>query len=435
MEMGATDMDDSTVGQNAILTYRIVGNVRSSVNVNLFDINSNTGTLFVAQGSLDREKVDQYLLVVEAKDGGGMVGTATATIWVTDVNDHAPRFLESSCAARVSENSEVNSAVLEVLAIDEDTGENAQLTFSIVGGDPEQKFYIVSHRQEQRGTLRLKKKLDYEKSNEQRFNLTLKVEDLDFYSLIHCIVDVDDHNDHAPVFVPHFYLLEPLPEDVPVGTSIVKVTATDSDSGPNQEIIYSILPDSDPYEQFSIDQTGIVTVVRPLDRETVEQHFLIILGTDQGNPPQTGSATVQADLLDINDNGPEFEVEYMPVVWENTHGPQVVQMNQTSMLLHVVDRDSFENGPPFSFSLPLEYRDSGDFFLQDNGNNTATITALHVFDREKQKEFYLPIIMKDSGRPCKTVTSTLTIAIGDKNDHPHLPGEKEIYIHSNRGET
>ncbi|XP_072554765.1 neural-cadherin-like isoform X1 [Paramormyrops kingsleyae] len=433
MEMGATDMDDSTVGQNAILTYRIVGNVRNSANMNLFDINANTGTLFVAQGGLDREKVDQYLLVVEAKDGGGMVSTATATIWVTDVNDHAPRFLESSCAARVSENSEVNSAVLEVLAIDEDTGENAQLTFSIVGGDPEQRFYIVSHRQEQRGTLRLKKKLDYEKSNEQRFNLTLKVEDLDFYSLIHCIVDVDDHNDHAPVFVPHFYLLEPLAEDVPVGTSIVKVTATDSDSGPNQEIIYSILPDSDPYDQFSIDQTGIVTVVRPLDRETVEQHFLIILGTDQGNPPQTGSATVQADLLDVNDNGPEFEVEYMPVVWENTHGPQVVQMNQTSVLLHVVDRDSFENGPPFSFSLPLEYRDSGDFFLQDNGNNTATITALHVFDREKQKEFYLPIIMKDSGRPCKTVTSTLTIAIGDKNDHPHLPGEKEIYIHSNRG--
>lgn len=65
--------------------------------------------------------------------------------------------------------------VLELAAEDRDTGENAQLTFSVVAGDQEQKFYMVSHKQEQRGTLRLKKRLDYERHNEQRFNLTLKV--------------------------------------------------------------------------------------------------------------------------------------------------------------------------------------------------------------------------------------------------------------------
>ena len=65
--------------------------------------------------------------------------------------------------------------VLDLSAVDHDTGENAQLTFSVVAGDPEQKFYMVSHRQEQRGSLRLKKRLDYERASEQRFNLTLKV--------------------------------------------------------------------------------------------------------------------------------------------------------------------------------------------------------------------------------------------------------------------
>lgn len=65
--------------------------------------------------------------------------------------------------------------VLELTAEDSDTGENAQLTFSVVAGDQEQKFYMVSHKQEQRGTLRLKKRLDYERHSEQRFNLTLKV--------------------------------------------------------------------------------------------------------------------------------------------------------------------------------------------------------------------------------------------------------------------
>ncbi|KAG7473620.1 hypothetical protein MATL_G00097750 [Megalops atlanticus] len=433
MEMTATDLDDTTVGQNAVVTYKIMGNSRNSAMADLFNINPNTGTIFVAAGNLDREKVENYLLVVEAKDGGGMTGTGTATIWVRDVNDHAPHFTENSCGARISESSELNSAVLEVSATDADIGENAHLTFSVVAGDPEQKFYMVSHRQEQCGTLRLKKRLDYEKPSEQRFNLTIKVEDLDFSSTIYCVIEVEDYNDHAPIFIPHFYTLPPLPEDVPVGSSITKVVASDSDSGQNQEITYSILAESDPYHQFSVDQTGLVSVASPLDRETMAQHFLVILASDHGNPAQTGSATVQLTLLDVNDNGPEFQVAYMPVVWENVVGPQIIHLNQTSTLLHVVDQDSPENGPPFSFSVPLEYLDSENFLLQDNGNNTATITALRTFDREKQKEFYLPIIMTDSGHPSKSVTSTLTITIGDENDHAHMAGEKEIYINSHRG--
>ncbi|KAJ8247352.1 hypothetical protein GJAV_G00245390 [Gymnothorax javanicus] len=433
MEMTATDLDDPTVGQNAVLTYRIMGNLKGGASADLFTINPSTGTISVAQAGLDRERVDTYLLVVEAKDGGGMAGTGTATIRVTDMNDHAPRFADGPCRARVLENSEPNSAVLELTAMDADVGENAQLTFSIVGGDPEQKFYVVSHRQEQGGTVRLKKRLDYEKASEQRFNLTIKVEDLDFSSLKHCIIEVEDHNDHAPVFVPHFFTLPPFPEDVPVGTSMISLVASDADSGPNREIVYSILEETDPHGLFSVDEDGLVTVVRPLDREATALHNLVILATDQGSPAQTGSATVQLTLLDVNDNGPDFEVAYMPVVWENMAGPQVVWLNQTSTLLHAVDQDTPENGPPFSFSVPAEFRHSRDFHLQDNGNNTATLTALRTFDRERQKEFHLPIIMRDSGQPSKTVTNTLTITIGDKNDHPHQAGEKHIYVNSHRG--
>lgn len=435
MEMSATDLDDTAVGQNAVLTYRIVGNAHGGPSSELFYINPNTGTIYVARVELDRERVDRYHLVVEARDGGGMVGTGTATILVTDVNDHAPRFTENTCRARISESSEVDSAVLELSATDADVGENAHVTFSVVAGDPDQKFYVVSRRQERRATLRLKKKLDYEKSSEQRFNITLKAEDLDFSSFIHCIIDVDDHNDHAPVFIPHFHLLPPLPEDVLVGGSLLKVTASDSDSGPNQEIMYSILPDSDPYGQFSVDQTGLVTIANALDRELVAQHCLVILATDKGIPAQTGSATVQISLLDINDNGPEFEAGYTPMVWENVPGPQVVRLNQSSTLLHAIDRDSAENGAPFFFAVPPDHPARRDFYLLDNGNSTATITALRTFDRERQKEFYLPIILTDSGRPPMSVTHTLTITIGDENDHAHQAGTKEVYINSHQGEV
>ncbi|KAM4744534.1 neural-cadherin isoform 2-T2 [Anableps anableps] len=441
MEMTATDLDDSAVGQNAVLSYRIVG-ILDATNAKLggvptfsemFTINPTTGTITVGLGGLDREQVESYLLVVEARDGGGMTGTGTATVQITDVNDHAPRFIDHSCQAKISENSDPNAEVLELAAEDRDTGENAQLTFSVVAGDQEQKFYMVSHKQEQRGVLRLKKRLDYERHSEQKFNLTLKVEDLDFSSFLHCVVEVEDYNDHTPVFIPHFLSLAPLPEDISVGTSVARLVASDSDSGQNREITYSLSEDSDPEGLFTIDQSGVLSVARPLDREKTAQHHLVVIATDHGIPALTGSATVQLPLLDINDNGPEFEAAYSPVVFENVAGPQVVRLNQTSTLLRAVDRDSPENGPPFHFTIPPEYRYSNDFYLQDNLNGTSTLTALRTFDRERQKEFLLPIVMSDSGHPAKTVTSTLTVTIGDQNDHAHVAGEKQISINSHRG--
>ncbi|KAM4592527.1 neural-cadherin isoform 2-T2 [Odontesthes bonariensis] len=441
MEMTATDLDDSAVGQNAVLSYRIVGSL-DATNAEMggvpsfsemFTINPTTGTITVGMGGLDREQIDSHLLLVEARDGGGMTGTGTATIQIKDVNDNAPRITDHSCLAKISENAEPNAEVLELTAEDRDTGENAQLTFSVVAGDQEQKFYMVSHKQEQRGVLKLKKRLDYERHSEQRFNLTLKVEDLDFSSLLHCVVEVEDYNDHAPVFIPHFLGLAPLPEDISVGTSVAHLVASDSDSGQNRDIIYSLLEDSDPGGLFTIDQSGVLSVARPLDREKIPQHHLVVIASDHGDPPLTGSATVQLPLLDVNDNGPEFEAAYSPIVFENVAGPQVVRLNQTSTLLRAVDQDSPENGPPFHFTVPSEYRHSNDFYLQDNLNGTATLTALRTFDRERQKEFLLPIIMCDSGYPAKTVTSTLTVTIGDQNDHAHVAGEKQIFINNHRG--
>ncbi len=436
MEMTAIDLDDAAVGQNAVLAYRIVGNAAlngANSGAYVFSINPATGTVSVAMSGLDREQIDSYVLVVEARDGGGMIGTATATIHVTDVNDHVPRFLDHSCSVHIPESSEPNTPIIELAAEDADAGENGQLTFSVVAGDPEQKFYMVSHRQEQRGTLRLKKHLDYERPGEQRFNLTIKVEDMQFSSLLHCTLEVEDCNDHVPVFIPHFLQLPAVREDVAPGTSVASVAASDLDSGSNREITYSIAPESDPSHLFSVDQSGLVTVASELDREKVAQHHLVILATDHGTPPLTGTATIQMALLDVNDNGPEFEAAYAPIVWENVLGPQVVRLNQSSTLLRAMDQDSEKNGSPFSFSVPLEYRYSNDFHLQDNGNDTATITTLRAFDRERQKEFLLPVIMTDSGSPPKTVTNTLTITIGDENDHAHIAGQKNVFINCHRG--
>ena len=70
-----------------------------------------------------------------------------------------------------------------------------------------------------------------------------------------------------------------------------------------------------------------------------------------------------------------------------------------------------------------------------NGDGMAVVSSLRSFDREKQKEYEVPIVIKDSGNPSKSGTSTLTIVIGDKNDNKMMPGSKEIVVYNYRGQA
>lgn len=334
---------------------------------------------------------------------------------------------------QVTEDLEVNSEVLVVSATDGDEGENAVITFSIVGGDEDRKFFVDTDKVNRRGVIKLKKKVDFEKPQERTFNLTLKAEDADFFSLAYCLIQVEDSNDHAPVFFPQFNESPAMSEDVPVGTIVAQVSASDLDSGQNGRFSYSVSKESDPYNQFLVDQSGWVVVADSLDREKISQHRIMILATDAGNPPLTGTAIVVVTVLDVNDNGPEFEIPYKPVVWENAAAPQAVRMNDTSLLLYATDRDTSTNGGPFSIRLLMLTSDATNFNLTDFRNGSAAITALRTFDRERQKEYRLPILMIDSGSPPMSSTSTLTVIIGDRNDHPHSPGHTHFIVYSYDG--
>lgn len=452
MEMRATDLDDPNVGANAILTYSIIQNVRNEINLNLFSINGATGTIYTVLRSLDREEADRHLVVVEARDGEGLAGTGTATIIVLDVNDHPPVFTQRLYSAQVSpeglratssadgssgvqvtEDLEVGSQVLLVSATDQDEGENAAVTFSIVGGDDDRKFFVETDRVNGRGVIRLQKKVDFEKPQERVFNLTVKAEDADFFSLSSCLVQVEDANDHAPVFSPQFYEAAALSEDAAVGTIVTQVTASDADSGQNGRFSYSVSRESDPLGQFLVDQSGWLLLADSLDREKTWQHRILLLATDAGTPALTGTAVVIVTVLDVNDNGPEFEAAYRPMIWENAAAPQTVRMNDTSLLLHARDRDTAANGAPFSMRLLALTPDAASFNLTDYGNGSAALTALRTFDREWQKQYRLAVLMIDSGSPPASSTSTLTVVIGDRNDHPHSAGLSRFIVYGCEG--
>lgn len=333
----------------------------------------------------------------------------------------------------MTEDLEVGSQVLVVSAMDQDEGQNAAVTFSIVGGDEDRKFFLETDRVNRRGVIRLQKKVDFEKPQERVFNLTVKAEDSDFFSLSSCLVRVEDANDHAPVFSPQFYEAAALSEDTAAGTIVTQVTASDADSGQNGRLSYSISRQSDPLGQFLVDQSGWVLLAGSLDREKTSQHRILLLATDAGTPALTGTAVLIVTVLDVNDNGPEFEAAYRPMVWENAAAPQTVPMNDTSLLLHARDRDTPANSAPFSIRLLELTPDAASFNLTDYGNGSAALTALRTFDRERQKQYLLAVLMSDSGSPPASSTSTLTVVIGDRNDHAHSAGHSRFIVYGCEG--
>lgn len=86
---------------------------------------------------VDREtKPNGYSLTVTAKDHGYPVpqsSTASVNITVSDVNDNAPRFDKFTYSAEVREDSDINTVVTVVHAVDDDEGLAGEIIYSITG--------------------------------------------------------------------------------------------------------------------------------------------------------------------------------------------------------------------------------------------------------------------------------------------------------------
>lgn len=83
-----------------------------------FGINDSTGDIYNTE-ALDREKISEYYITVEAKDGGGFRTTVELNVKVTDTNDNKPLFTREAYFASLKEGatSFVRELKLEVSII------------------------------------------------------------------------------------------------------------------------------------------------------------------------------------------------------------------------------------------------------------------------------------------------------------------------------
>uniref|UniRef100_A0A8C1ND96 Cadherin EGF LAG seven-pass G-type receptor 1b n=1 Tax=Cyprinus carpio TaxID=7962 RepID=A0A8C1ND96_CYPCA len=283
---------------NSVVTYQISsGNTR-----NRFAITSQSGGgLITLALPLDYKQERQYLLTITASDGTRQ-DTAQVFINVTDANTHRPVFQSANYQVLVSEDQPVGSTVVVISATDEDTGENARITYVMEDNVPQFKIDPDT------GAITTQIEIDYE--DQASYTLAIIARDNGIpqkSDTTYVEIIILDANDNAPQFLREIYQATVF-EDAPVYTSVLQVSASDRDSGSNGRLSYTFQGGDDGEGDFFIEPySGIIRTARKLDRENVAVYSLKAFAVDKGVPPLKAAVDIHVSVLDINDNAPVFE--------------------------------------------------------------------------------------------------------------------------------
>ncbi|KAJ8397468.1 hypothetical protein AAFF_G00437440 [Aldrovandia affinis] len=412
IQVTATDADDPTYGNSARLVYTLVQGQQ------YFSVDPQTGILRTAVPDMDREAQDQHLVVLQAKDMGGhlggLSGTTTVTIRLTDVNDNPPRFTQSMWSFSVSELAVPGAEVGRLSATDADLGDNAKLEYTIVDGEVGDTFNITGLNQE--AIITLNKAVDYEGRSSYSFMVEVLNPMVDprflrrgpFKDRASVHVTVLDA-DEPPRFSRARYRLD-VSENCPPACTVGRVGAVDPDTGLGSNIRYSIDPQSDPETLFRIaPDNGLITTAVELDREREQWHNITVIATQRDSPSQVSRVVVAIETLDVNDNAPELDRQYTTALCDSAAAGQVVQV------LRAIDKDKGGNHSEVHFSIPPGSSAARNFSVRASGGPTASLVLLSPLpplsrSPSSSLSLQVPLVLKDSMSGL-TSTGTVTVSV------------------------
>uniref|UniRef100_A0A3B1ILC7 Cadherin domain-containing protein n=1 Tax=Astyanax mexicanus TaxID=7994 RepID=A0A3B1ILC7_ASTMX len=250
-----------------------------------------------------------------------------------------------------------------------------------------------------------------------------------------------DANDNAPVFSQTDYRYS-LPENPPLGTIVVTVSATDADEGLYGKVTYEFGRISVKAKKiFSLDQdNGQITVTGHIDFEEASIYEMTVEAKDEFG--LSSEANVVIKILDINDNPPEIFLKslHTPVPENLSPGTEVgiINLLESTILGRRFPLESAQD-PDMGANSVQHYRLSeNDYFAlemntQMNANAYPELVLKKPLDRESQVDHFLTISGVDGGHPPRSGTASIHIHVLDANDNIPVFGQRvyKAYIHEN----
>nr|CAH7720091.1 unnamed protein product [Callosobruchus chinensis] len=316
----ASDADDPNTSNGQVIIDIADGNDNE-----IFELHQNNEWSAEVRSTASlRGKFGNYTLLVRAQDLGtpSLLVEQPLNICVMDFNDHPPVFVSPppNSTLKVPENATIGSALIQVIATDEDIGQNGAVRYRLKA-DPagHWKFFEL---QPVSGILELRLPLDRKK--QKIYDIRIEAYDLGIPTSLSSDLDltvyVSDMNDYQPQFMIDEFHVN-FTENRPAESEIRRLPETvDRDEyeyeGPVGPICYFIIGgnEDDLFHINPIDHTLMGN--KPLDREEKEKYVILIKATeDCARPPKNESffdedddtqLKVVVDVLDENDNPPRF---------------------------------------------------------------------------------------------------------------------------------
>ncbi|XP_058918449.1 protocadherin Fat 2 [Kogia breviceps] len=398
--LAATDPD---TGFNGKLVYVIADGNEDGC----FDIELETGLLTVA-APLDYEATSFYILNITVYD----LGTPQKSSWklltvnVEDWNDNAPRFPPGGYQVTISEDTEVGTTVAELKAKDADSEDNGRVRYILLS--PTEKFSLHPLT----GELVVTGHLDRE--SEPQYILKVEARDQprkghQLFSVTDLIVTLEDANDNSPQCITELRRLK-VPEDLPPGTILTFLDASDPDLGPAGEVRYVLLDDA--HGTFHVNlMTGALSLEKELDFERRAGYNLSLWASDSGRPlARRTLCRVEVIVLDVNENlhPPHFaSFVYQGQVRENSPSGTSV------MAVAAHDEDSGLDG-----ELQYFLRAGTDLAAFSINQDTGMIQTFAPLDREFMSCYWLTVLAVDRGSTPLSSITEVYIEVLDVNDNP-----------------
>uniref|UniRef100_A0A674A8Z2 Cadherin 26, tandem duplicate 2 n=1 Tax=Salmo trutta TaxID=8032 RepID=A0A674A8Z2_SALTR len=373
----ATDKDQSKTN-NGTFDLKIVSITPTPPdNLEFFLEQSGPTGIIKFKGCLEHDKSEKYTILVEAKDRGEVVqlsSTCTNIINIEDGNNHLPVFTGQTGAGSIKERDSGDVPILRLQVSDQDTkGTEAWKAKYTIHGDKDQNFRITTDPDTNEGVLFVEKPLDYEDGSQRNLSVSVENEAPYFSCKVkgrpatglwdvvttegvsltglkppvlptrQVTVTVEDIND-PPIFT---YAIKnvTVEENVEVGWYLETFTAIDLDR--NHANTFKYVKGKDPCDCVAVDaKTGKITTTKILDRESPyvkdNVYQVTVFAIDDGQPPMTGTGTLNIHLKDQNDNLPELEMATMDMCLSDEH---------TEVNITAYDLDGEPYSGPFYFQL------------------------------------------------------------------------------------
>uniref|UniRef100_A0A8C3YB10 Protocadherin Fat 2 n=1 Tax=Catagonus wagneri TaxID=51154 RepID=A0A8C3YB10_9CETA len=400
---------DADEGRNADVTYSV--DSVEDLEEEVIEVNPTTGVVKVKESLVGLEN-RAFDLKIKAQDGGPPHWNSLMLLRLQVVPNEVslPKFSEPLYTFSASEDLPEGSEIGSVKAV---AAQDPVIYSLVQGTTPESNKYGIFSLDQNTGVLKVRKAMDYESTKWYQIDLMAHCPHNDTYlgSLVSVNIQVKDVNDNRPIFEADPYKAV-LTENMPVGTSVIQVTANDQDTGNDGHVSYRLPvdPGSNIHELFAIDsESGWITTLQELDCETSQIYRFYVVAYDHGQTIQLSSQVlVEVSITDENDNAPRFASEdYRGSVVENSEPGEPVATLKT------LDADIAEQNRQVTCYI-TEGDPLGQFGISQIGDEWR-IFARKTLDREHMAKYLLRITASDGKFQASVLVEIFVLDINDNS--------------------